>query len=275
MEEAVEYFSLFGGLDVKVDTKKEPFELIEELILKNYDSLHQHIINTTLGDSVYHALLSGVAMGDGRIHSALKRARISSDIAKPAMRYLCQSGLIWREDARPLSQSIDAPVPDKLHFSAPFLRVWFALVSPLFKGISTGDYSESKERFANKKQEFFELVFRELSQELLKTTFKDDPIVEIGGYWDAKVDIDIMATTTSGRVVVATCKYSNAKIKKSELSKLQHKCDTAGIKADVFVLISKRGFSNELKALKGEALKLLSVKNFKNLIKEIEVEKKL
>lgn len=106
----------------------------------------------------------------------------------------------------------------------------------------------------------------DLSQELLKTTFKDDPIVEIGGYWDAKVDIDIMARTQSGKVIVATCKYSNAKIKKSELSKLQEKCSIAGIKADIFVLISKRGFSNELKALKSDELKLLSVKNFKNLV---------
>jgi len=38
------------------------------------------------------------------------------------------------------------------------------------------------------------------------------------------------------------------------------------MKADIFVIFSKRGFSNELKSLKGENLKLFTVKNFKKLV---------
>lgn len=208
-------------------------------------------------------------MGDGRVHSAYKRARVSSDMGKPAIRYLCQNGIIGTEESRPISQSIDAPVSDKLHFSMPFMRFWFAFVSPLFKGVVKGNYDEVEDRFINRKQEFTDLIFAQLSEELLKENFKDDPIVEIGGYWDAKVDIDIMAKTKSGKVIVATCKYTNAKVKKNELTRLKEKCELAGIKPDINILISKRGFSNELKALKGENLKLFSVKNFKKLLENI------
>ncbi len=214
-------------------------------------------------------------MGDGRIHSVYKRARISSDMAKPAVRYLCQQDIIRREDSRALSQSIDAPVPDKLYFSTPFMRFWFAFVSPLFKGIVEGDYDEVTERFDNRKQEFTDLVFNQLTQELLKKNFLNDPIIEIGTYWDAKVDIDIMAKTTSGKVIVATCKYANAKVNKNELTKLKEKCEIAGIKPDIYVLASKRGFSNELKGLKGDDLRLLSVKNFKKLLENIEPDEKI
>ncbi len=240
------------------------------MVLENYDHFHKEIAEITLSDSIYHGILSGVAMGDGRVQSAYKRAHISSDIGKPAVRYLCDSGLIEREIARAKGND-DAPISDKLHFTTPFMRFWFAFVSPIFKGIQEGDYGEFEERYENRKQEFTDLIFTQLSKELLKKNFQDDSIVHIGGYWDRDVDIDILAKTKSGKTIVATCKYSNAKIKKNELTKLKEKCSLAGIEADVFVIVSKRGFSNEMKSLKGEELRLFSVKNFKNLVEDMDV----
>jgi hypothetical protein len=38
------------------------------------------------------------------------------------------------------------------------------------------------------------------------------------------------------------------------------------------VLFSKNGFSNELKSLKSEALKLYTLKNFKSLIEDLNQE---
>jgi hypothetical protein len=246
--------------------------LIENVILENYVSIHRKIIDTTLGDSVYHAFLTGVAMGDGRIHSAYKRARISEDIGKPTVRYLCQSGMIEREASRAMrvEEGEEHRVSDRLHFTMPFMRFWFAFVSPLFKGIAEGDYTEVQERFENRKHEFSDLIFLQLSMELLKKNFQSDPIVEIGSYWEKDVEIDILSKTASGKVVVATCKYGNAKMKKSELSKLHESCEKAGFEPDVFVLFSKRGFTNELKGLKGETLKLYSVKNFKSLLEGLD-----
>ena len=77
---------------------------------------------------------------------------------------------------------------------------------------------------------------------------------------------NIFAKTKSQKIIVGACKYTNAKVKKSELTKLQEKAKEAGIKADIFVIISKAGFSNELKSLKGENLKLLTLKHFKVLV---------
>ena len=240
------------------------------MILDNYDHFHNEIAEITLSDSIYHGILTGVAMGDGRVHSAYKRARISSDIGKPAIRYLCDSGIIEREAAR-VKGSDEDPISDKLHFTTPFMRFWFAFVSPIFKGIQEGNYDEFEERYENRKQEFTDLIFVQLSMELLKQNFENDPIVEIGSYWDKEVDIDIVAKTASGKVIAAACKYTNAKIKKNELTKLKEKCSVAGIEADVFVIVSKRGFSNEMKSLKGESLRLLSVKNFKKLTEDMDV----
>ncbi len=38
---------------------------------------------------------------------------------------------------------------DKLLFTAPFLRFWFAFVSPLYRGIARQEYDECFEKFNN------------------------------------------------------------------------------------------------------------------------------
>jgi hypothetical protein len=105
--------------------------------------------------------------------------------------------------------------------------------------------------------------FTLLSQDLIKEKFTDDCIVEMGSYWDKDIEIDIYAKTASGKTIVGTCKYTNSKIKKNELNRLKEKALHVKIDADIFILVSKSGFSNEVKALKGENLKLFTLRNFK------------
>lgn len=217
---------------------------------------------------LYHSILTGVAMGDGRTHTAFKRANVSEEVGLKAVGELCETGIIKLQKSNKTftSWKDNESVSNKLFFSSPFLRFWFAFVSPIFKGIRDGDYKEIRQRFANRESEFLALTFTELSHELLKLEFKDDSIKEIGTYWDNKVELDIYAKTESGKTIVGSCKYTNSKIKKSELTKLQEACKNVNIQADIFVIISKRGFSSELKSMKGEKVKLYTVKNFKKII---------
>jgi AAA+ ATPase superfamily predicted ATPase len=242
--------------------------LVKKEILPKYGYIHKDISYVTGGETLNNSILTGIAMGDGRTHSTIKRARVYEDEGNRAIDELCQSGIIIRKKAKPNTRSWieDETVSDKLYFNTPFLRFWFAFISPLFKGIKDGDYSEVEERFEKRADELVNLTFTQLSQEFLKLNFVDDPIVEIGNYWDKKVDIDILAKTASGKVIACTCKYTNSKIKKSELSKLQEKCNTAMLKPDIFVLFSKKGYSSELKSLKGENLRLFSIKSLKQLL---------
>lgn len=287
LEKAVDYFAVFGGLGWEIDTDRPLIELIEELVLDNYGHLHNQIIDMTLGDALNHALLTGIAVGDRRTHSAFKRARISEKTGTPAIRYLCRAGIIELEASREIPPQRAHPnqkfkkeverhnISDKLHFTTPFLRFWFAFVSPLFKGIQKGNYDEVKARFANRQEGFSSLIFEELSIELLKKSFQEDPVLEVGSYWDRQVEIDILAKTESGKIIAGECKYTNTKVNKSELSKLKEKCALAGFEPDIYVLFSKRGFSNELKSLKGEDLRLVSVKSFKQLLEGVRPEEKI
>ena len=217
---------------------------------------------------LYHSILSGIAMGNGETHTAFKRANIAKEVGAKAVEELCDIGIIKVAKSKRIfsSWAENESISNKLYFVSPFLRFWFAFVSPLFKGIRDGDYEEIRKKFTNRESEFVHLTFVELSYEFLKLSFKDDAIVEIGSYWDNNIELDIYAKTASGKTVVGSCKYTNSKLKKSELSKLKESCKKANIKADIFVLISKSGYSKELKSLKSENVKLYTLKQFKSLI---------
>jgi len=117
----------------------------------------------------------------------------------------------------------------------------------------------------NYKDEFINIIFEQLCEELLRLNI-DERIDPIGEYWDNEVQIPILAKTRSKKTIACSCKFTNAKIKKSEFTKLQANCEKANIQADAFVMFSKKGFSSELKSLKGDNLQLFTIKNFKQLL---------
>ena len=281
------YFSVFGGLGWEIDTDIPLIDLVEELILNNYVHLHNQVLDITLGESLYHAILTGIAQGDRRTHSAFRRAHTSETIGETTIEYLCRAGIIERERSRENPLEKEYPnqklkkeiekhhISDKLAFTTPFMRFWFAFISPLCRGIQEGNYDEVKSRFTDRQQSFSGLIFEQLSIELLKQEYKNDPIVEIGSYWDRQVEIDILAKTASGKVLVGECKYTNTKVNRSELSKLQEKCALAGFEATTFLLFSKRGFSNELNSSKEENLQLYTLEDFKKLLENIKPDERI
>jgi len=269
MEQAIKYFCVFGGMSWSIDMDVPLEELIESKVLKNYKYIHGDITKVTQSDKHSHLLLSGIAMGDRRTHSALKKARISRSDGEYALENLFERGMLEAEYSLESPPNADDKIDEKLNFTTPFIRFWFAFISPYYKSIKEADFKESKENFANRQQEFFELIFIKLAMEVMKKSFKEDPIVEIGSYWDRNTEIEILAKTKSGKIVAGICKNSNTKAKKTELRKLKEQCDKAELSADINVIISKNGFSNELKNLKSDELRLFSIKNFKSLVEEL------
>lgn len=228
--------------------------------------MHKQISH--ISDVEFSAVLTGLALGDGRIHSAFKRARISDENASEIAKKLMDTNIVRLQKSRKqfISWVDDERVSDKLLFTTPFLRFWFAFVAPIFKGIKEGNYDEFNQRYENKIAEFREAIFKELSNEVIKKSFEDDTITEAGGYWDREVEFDIFAKTASKKVIVGICRYTNVKLKKSEVARLQELANKAKIKADIYVIVAKRGFSSELKSFKSENIRLFTLKSFKSLL---------
>jgi len=269
MQTAVNYFAVFGGLDIKIDTTKPLRTLIIRHIFNEYYEIQDYIAKLTKTSTAYHKILTGIALGDRRVNSAFKRAEVEYDEGIRSLYELEDLNIIKTETSMDFltNKFEENDEADRLLFTAPFLRFWFAFVSPLYRGIARKEFDESFERFTNYQNEFMALIFEQLSHEYVKILFKDDEIEEIGRFWDKdKNEIDLLAQSKSGKIVVGSCKYTNSKMKKTQIHKLQELCTKLEIVPDEVILFSKSGFTNELKNEKGKGLRLFTVKSLKALI---------
>ncbi len=272
-EQAVAYFAMFGGMGWNVDLSKSLEALIEEKVLENYRYIHGDITRITQSNPVYHSLLSALALGDRREHSAFKRTNLRREQGEEAIDFLVDEGLLKIETS--LEKPVDGKDDnsDKLLFEQPFMRFWFSSISPYYKGIKEGDYAEVKARWSHLQHAFGNHIYSQLVMEIVKKSFKDDAnggyIDKIGAYWDRNVEIDLLAKRKSGEMVAGLCKYAKSKASKSDLTKLKQLCQRAELEIDTFVIFSKSKFSNELKSEKGKNLKLLSPRNMMGLMHDL------
>lgn len=269
IEKAIEYFAVFGGMGWNVDLSKSLEELIEEKVLANYRYIHGDLTKITQSNKSHHALLSAVALGDRREYSAYRRADLTRKEGEESAAFLIKFGLLSRQasQADPIDETEE--VSERLQFSAPFLRFWFSAVSPYYKGIKEGDFTEMKAKWENTKASFFDQIYEALTIALVKESFKEDWVAKIGSYWDKNTEIEILGKTKGDKVIVGSCKTSKSKANKSELSKLQEKCAKVELSPDIFVIFSKNGFSSEFKKEKSDTLKLFSLKNLKTLMVDL------
>ncbi len=270
-EKAVEYFAVFGGMGWAIDMTVPLDALIEQKVLDNYRYIHADITEITHSKPVHHAMLTAIATGDRREHSAFKKIRIERQKGVEIVDFLIDKGLLLLDASveKPLDEEGD--ISDKLLFATPFMRFWFAMVSPTYKSIREGDYSEFRERWLGVKNEFATLIYTQLVWELVSLSFKeafgDDPIVKIGSYYDRYVSIDILAKRKSGAYLAGTCRYGKSKVNRSELAKLKESCRIAKLdNVENYVIFSKNKFSSELKNEIEADTRLFSMRHLSKLM---------
>jgi len=278
IEERLEYYSFFGGIDFGFDI--DFFDNMDDLLsrfLSNIDIYRDVISPSYILESPYRDILIAVARGDGRLSNIFKRARYSESIGRELISQLEDIGILRLEYSResPLKiypkQKIKKSlrsyrIESKARFLSPFISFWFGFVEPYRSDI----YNNKRENFIQNYKRHYDravsLVFEELSNELIEVYYKDiDPIVSKGGFWDHHSEFDLLCLTHSGKVILGECKYRGKKICKNELNKLKEKAINSKIKVDIFALFSKNGFSNELKHSTDNNLLLFESKDFKKL----------
>lgn len=279
METQISYFSVFGGLGWDIDTSKPIQELIQELIIENFDILNAKIEELIDTQPSHKRLLQALATGDRRIFSAFRRAGLNNGNGGGALNYLQDVGLIQMEYSRERHPREINPsaklkrrdarhrISHKVLFSHPFVRFWFYFITPQMANIKKKNYEVLHSNIEQHLNSYTSLIFEELSEVLLNYNLRDAQIISSGSYWDANLEIDILTLTNDQNIYVSECKWTNHFINKKELHKLNEKCVKLNIKPTQIILFAKRGFSKELEQLKSSALVLYSSEDFKALLK--------
>ncbi|CAI6156937.1 MAG: hypothetical protein SPLUMA2_SPLUMAMAG2_00654 [uncultured Sulfurimonas sp.] len=281
MEIQISYFSVFGGLGWDIDTSKPINELIQELIIENFDILNEKIEELIDTQPSHKRLLQALATGDRKIFSAFKRAGLNNGNGGGALNYLQDVGLIQMEYSRerhPREINPNAKlkrrdarhrISHKVLFSHPFVRFWFYFITPQIANIKKKNYEALHSNIEKHLNSYTSLIFEELSEVLLNYNLRDAQIISSGSYWDANLEIDILTLTNDENIYVSECKWTNHIINKKELHKLNEKCVKLDIIPTQIILFSKRGFSKELEQLKSSALVLYSSEDFEALLKNV------
>jgi hypothetical protein len=285
MEIQISYFAVFGGLDWDIDTTRPISELIQILILDNFEAIDAKMRELTLNNTINRKLLKALATGDRRIFSAFNKAGLNNGNGGAALNYLQEKGLIQLEYSREEHPRNKYPktklkreearhrISHKVLFTHPFIRFWFYFIIPHIKEIESKRYDAFFKDFEMRHNSYTSLVYEELSEVLLNYNLRDAHIVSSGSYWDANLEIDILTMTKNGRIYIGECKWTNHKINKKELHKINEKCKRLGIEPTQIIFFSKRGFSKELLQLQGSDLALYSSDDFKALVKTRPKEK--
>jgi len=270
VDTALEYFAVFGGTGWDVDVSKGVEVLIEEKVLCNYESLHESMTRYTHNNGLYHMLLSIIALGVNHENDVFKKAKVGKDKGEEAIDYLVSKSLIKFDLSveKPLNEG--GGKSDRILFDLPFMRFWFAMISPNYQSVSQGDYDEFTQKWYKIRGNFSILLNNLLLLELVKEIFnvksEKDPIVKIGSYYDKKLEIDILAKRESGAMIAAACKYSKELAKSNMMHTLIEKCTKAELEISDYVLFSKNGFTPEVEALKEKEVILLSGADLSTLL---------
>ncbi len=278
LEQAIELFAVFGGVGEKLEL--DFFDDLDSIVrfnfMEQYHLLNKQISPSYLIEEPYRWLLVTIARGDGRLSNVFRKARVGESLGLRLLNELVDLDIIEFEDSREPAlkkypnQKLDKSlrnykIEPKIRFKKPFHRFWFGFVEPYHKELNNGNSVRFYENFNQHFARLHSFVFEQLSQELLNLYF-DNQLVINGNYWDKHSEFDIWATHKDGRNILGECKYTNRRVCKSELSKLRQKAETSGLKADIFALFSKNGFSNELKNSTDKDLLLFELDDFWKLL---------
>ena len=283
MEQCIELFTIFGGYEEPIDTDQPIELLITRHILDPFES-HRVCLLSPLGSTpLYINLLHAIAVGDRRQRSAFRRARIGKERGGEAFEFLRACGYLTLERSRerPLQRAYPKQrfkkeiehhkISHKFRFAFPFLRFWFAFVEPFSDSIRKGEYECFFHHFHEQFNAFVGFTFEELCdlyiRDVLAARFASE-ILDSGSYWNREVEIDLFIETMEGEIWVGECKWTNHKVNKKELHKLEEKCSKLSITPDKIFLFTKRGFSNELNELKETRLYRFTAEDLEPLTRQ-------
>jgi AAA+ ATPase superfamily predicted ATPase len=161
----------------------------------------------------YHGVLLAIASG---VHVAAKIAR-TAGVAERGLHYylrqLIQLGYVARR--HPLDGRRPAPRRVRYVLEDPLLRFWFRFVFPNLSYVqSAGPERAFRERMVPQLPAYYGQCFERLCREALPALYDQEGVgvpFEVGEYWDAAVQIDVVGLREDSWTDLGECRWGTVR----------------------------------------------------------------
>ncbi|SHO81708.1 hypothetical protein MNB_SV-15-1254 [hydrothermal vent metagenome] len=205
IEEAIECFSIFGGVEelIDININSTLLQTISNNIFKNFLQYNNIIAPSYLTKKPYRDVLMAISNGDGRVSNILKRSHIYDSIAIEVIYELIELNILREEHSReqPIKRNPKQKlkkhlrgyqIESKIRFVEPFYRFWFGFIEPFKDEILNKNYDNFYEYFNLHYNRLISLIFEQLSNEIINYKFET---ISSGSYWNRDSEFDILSIT--------------------------------------------------------------------------------
>ncbi|MBU2446145.1 MAG: ATP-binding protein [Bacteroidetes bacterium] len=254
-EKILEYYGVFGGIPAYlelIDQSKSIWQNIEEQIFQS-DRLLYNEVNFLLMQELrtprnYFAILRAIALGRTKINDIVQFTGLERGVVGKYLDNLINLKIVERK----------VPVTEQPHksrrgiyiISDNYFRFWFRYIYPRLTYIEEGRTKFVMDIIKKDFTSFLSVVFENVCKEFLKKNLVVIPFefTSIGSYWDRDNEIDIVALSNQGDILLGECKYSNKKVGMDVLENLISKSSLFKDKGKNFhyIIFSKSGFTDNL-----------------------------
>jgi AAA+ ATPase superfamily predicted ATPase len=257
----LEFYSVTGG-NPDYLTRFSRYQSVQEAIRKEVFSTHSplydevdFLIKEELREPKnYYSILKSLALNRNKISDLIEQTGIEKSSLHTYLYYLENLGLIEKEI--PITEKHPEKSRKGLYkIKDQFVRFWFQFVLPYRKEIEMDEISfiedKVKEYFPRTIQDNYQRIAPEIIAKYTKIIGNMD---RVGRYWDNQDEIDNVGMNEKEKTIFfVECKWSNKLVGIKILEDLKTKGKkidwNLGNRKEVYILLSKSGFTNDLISL--------------------------
>lgn len=262
--ELIEIYSVFYSIPKYlelINDKGDIYENIKANILNPNSYLYNEasfVLQNEINEPItYFSILKIIASGEHKIGNIASKLGKSPNNITSFIDKLIELDIIYK--INPITEKNPEKSKKSLYFIKDnFLRFYFAYVLPHKSQLELDntDYVINiiKTNFA----EFVSKVYEDLAINYLLNTYKE--LLKCGRWWDKDTEIDAIGVAKD-YLIVAECKYKNKAVGINVLEDLKTKAKKidSNLPIKKYILFSKSGFTNDLKALASNEIILIDL----------------
>lgn len=267
LEKQIKFYSVLGGTPryiLEFDQSKSLWQNISQKLLSPESILYRDPISVLSQEvattGTYFSLLKTIAFGEHKISKIGAKLELKATQLNPYLEKLIDLDLV--EKKVPVTEKKPHKSKMGLYFLKDnFFKFWFRYIFANRSFIEKGNIELVLKQIKKEFSQFVSFIFEDIARESVLN------FQQVGSWWSKYEEIDIIGLNQeTDEILFGEVKWQNRLVNLKDLKELKRKKELVkwGTKnrKEHFMLVSKKGFTQELKKIaKKEKIILMDLKN--------------